>query len=108
MDIFDELGDVAILDDFLAKEQLVLIFKDQIAVRELAKGGLHKEHPEFFEGLHGGSHSQVGILQLVEDVLVFGWPRAERQHRALVVVSLPEQVVPGDSARLLVPRPIHK
>lgn len=64
-------------EDLLAEEQLVLVFKDKIATWLLAIDGVEQESPQLFERQAGLFEFVVGVADVVEEELVFGWRRAE-------------------------------
>ena len=52
LDIFQKSRDVAVLEDLLSEEQLVLVLKDEESVGDLAIDGFEEEDPELLESRH--------------------------------------------------------
>lgn len=104
--ILQHFRHIPLLEHFLAEEQLVLVFEDEVALRHLLIRSFDQVDPQLFEGEHPWlpDHVQVRLSYLVKDELVLRRCACERQHRAPVVVSLLEQGVAGNSASLLVSR----
>ena len=61
MDVFQEFFYVSILENFLPKEQLVLILEDQVAVRDFVVDWLNQEDPNLFQILPPLSHGQIVV-----------------------------------------------
>lgn len=96
-------------EDFLTEEQLMLVFEDQVPLRHFLITRLHQENPELLHLEKALPQArEERSLDLVEDELVLLGRAIKGQHRASVVVLLPEYVVARQSSCLLVAAPLRE
>ena len=62
--------DEIVVENFLAKEQLVSIFEDEQSVRVLVVNRFDKENPNFVHEHPAVPHAQILAHQLVENALI--------------------------------------